>query len=111
MDVPHLILLVAFTARITNTGTRPARTAIDFVLHFRTARGVLRPKVFKLASRSIAPGGSVVVAGEPDAAGVPLLAHRPLVDGSAAAYVCRGFVCDRPVTTPEELTAALLLRP
>ena len=27
----------------------------------------------------------------------------------AAAYVCRGFVCDRPVTTPEELTAALLL--
>ncbi|MHC1558278.1 DNA alkylation repair protein [Actinomycetospora sp. C-140] len=52
---------VDFTARITNTGTRPARTAIDFVLHFRTARGELRPKVFKLASRSIAPGDTVVV--------------------------------------------------
>ncbi|MBW0118301.1 thioredoxin domain-containing protein [Pseudonocardia abyssalis] len=62
-------------------------------------------------ARRIAAGGTVVVAGEPDAAGVPLLADRPLVDGAAAAYVCRGFVCDRPVTTTAELTAALLLRP
>jgi uncharacterized protein YyaL (SSP411 family) len=58
-------------------------------------------------ARAIAPGGTAVVAGEPDAPGVPLLAHRPPVDGAAAAYVCRGFVCNRPVTTPEELTAAL----
>jgi len=62
-------------------------------------------------ARAIAPGGTVVVAGPPDAPGVPLLAHRPLVDGAAAAYVCRGFVCDRPVTAVEELTAALLLTP
>ncbi|ROR72758.1 thioredoxin domain-containing protein [Bogoriella caseilytica] len=51
--------------------------------------------------------GLVLTAGEPDAAGIPLLAQRPLVGGEAAAYVCRGFVCDRPVTTVEELTAAL----
>ncbi|HEV8562073.1 MAG TPA: thioredoxin domain-containing protein [Actinophytocola sp.] len=57
------------------------------------------------AARSAAPGGSVVLAGEPDAA--PLLADRPLVDGGAAAYVCRGYVCDRPVTTAAELTALL----
>jgi hypothetical protein len=56
-----------------------------------------------------APGGSVVLAGEPDAAGVPLLADRPLVDGAAAAYVCRGYVCDRPVTSAVDL-AALLAR-
>jgi len=62
-------------------------------------------------ARTLAPGGTVVVAGEPDAPGVPLLAHRPLVADAAAAYVCRGFVCDRPVTTPDELTAALLRRP
>jgi uncharacterized protein YyaL (SSP411 family) len=60
-------------------------------------------------ARHIAPGGTVVVAGAPDAPGVPLLADRPLVDGGPAAYVCRGFVCDRPVTTPEELTATLSL--
>jgi uncharacterized protein YyaL (SSP411 family) len=58
-------------------------------------------------ARLAAPGGSVIVAGEPDAPGVPLLADRPLVDGGAAAYVCRGFVCDRPATTPEALAAAL----
>ncbi|MFE2755163.1 thioredoxin domain-containing protein [Actinosynnema sp. NPDC059335] len=50
-------------------------------------------------------GGGVVVAGAPGSA--PLLADRPLVDGGAAAYVCRGYVCDRPVTSVADLTAAL----
>ena len=59
------------------------------------------------AARRLAPGGTVLLGGAPDASGVPLLADRPLVDGSAAAYVCRGFVCDRPVTSPDELAAAL----
>ncbi len=45
--------------------------------------------------------------GEPDSPGLPLLADRPLVDGRPAAYVCRGFVCDRPTSVPEELAAAL----
>jgi uncharacterized protein YyaL (SSP411 family) len=62
-------------------------------------------------ARRLAAGGTVVVPGRPDAAGVPLLAGRPLVDEAPAAYVCRGFVCDRPATTIEELTASLLLRP
>jgi uncharacterized protein YyaL (SSP411 family) len=39
--------------------------------------------------------------------GIPLLADRPTVDGRAAAYVCRNFACDRPVTTPDELAALL----
>lgn len=52
---------VAFTAEVTNTGTVPARTAIDYVVHFRKGRGVLRPKVFKLTSRTIAPGETVLV--------------------------------------------------
>ncbi|GAA1602327.1 thioredoxin domain-containing protein [Actinoplanes couchii] len=50
-----------------------------------------------------APGGSVIVTGEPDRAGVPLLAGRPLREGAATAYVCRGFVCEHPVTTAAEL--------
>jgi uncharacterized protein YyaL (SSP411 family) len=56
---------------------------------------------------SARPPGAVVVSGEPDAAGVPLLADRPLVDGAPAAYVCRGMVCDRPVTSADELLRAL----
>ncbi len=58
-------------------------------------------------ARREAAGGTVVVAGPPSAgAGVPLLAGRDLVDGHAAAYVCHGFVCDRPVTTGDEVAAA-----
>jgi uncharacterized protein YyaL (SSP411 family) len=59
------------------------------------------------AAWRLAPPGAVVVAGRPDAAGVPLLAHRPLRDGTSAVYVCRNFVCDAPVTTEEQLAAAL----
>jgi uncharacterized protein YyaL (SSP411 family) len=54
-----------------------------------------------------APPGAVIVAGEPDAPGVPLLVGRPVRDGAATAYVCRGFVCDAPVTTVDELVAKL----
>jgi uncharacterized protein YyaL (SSP411 family) len=59
------------------------------------------------AARRLAPPGAVVVVGPPDRAGAPLLAQRPMVDGRPTAYVCRGFVCDRPVTTVEELTDTL----
>jgi uncharacterized protein YyaL (SSP411 family) len=39
--------------------------------------------------------------------GIPLLEGREPVDGAAAAYVCEHFVCKAPVTTPDELAAAL----
>ena len=65
-----------------------------------------RAPLLAVAHRS-APGGAVVVASTPEAAGVPLLADRPLVDGEAAAYVCRGYVCDRPVTTSGDLVENL----
>ena len=37
----------------------------------------------------------------------PLLAERPLVDGAPSAYVCEGYACKQPVTTPDALTALL----
>jgi len=58
-------------------------------------------------ARRTAPGGTVIIAGRPDADGVPLLASRPLVSESAAAYVCRGYVCDRPSVSAHELQLAL----
>jgi uncharacterized protein YyaL (SSP411 family) len=54
-----------------------------------------------------APPGAVVVVGRSDQPGVPLLASRPPVDGRPTAYVCRGFVCDRPVTAEADLVALL----
>jgi uncharacterized protein YyaL (SSP411 family) len=51
--------------------------------------------------------GLVLAHGVPDAPGTPLLAGRPLVDGRPTAYVCRGFVCDAPVTDVAALRAQL----
>ena len=62
--------------------------------------------LLEVVRRSPSPG-LVHAHGEPDAAGIPLLEQRPLVGGHAAAYVCRGFVCDAPVTDAAALSAAL----
>jgi uncharacterized protein YyaL (SSP411 family) len=41
----------------------------------------------------------VLAGGMPDAAAeIALLKDRPMIGGKATAYVCRGFVCDAPVT-------------
>ena len=68
-------------------------------------------------ARSSSSPGMVVLTGPADQGGsagaaddasvLPLLAGRGLVDGQAAAYVCRGMVCDRPVTTAAELRSLL----
>jgi uncharacterized protein YyaL (SSP411 family) len=64
-----------------------------------------------------APPGAVLALGDgtlpigtgPAGSGavVPLLEGRGLVDGAPAAYVCRQFTCQAPVTTPEQLREAL----
>jgi uncharacterized protein YyaL (SSP411 family) len=57
-----------------------------------------------------APPGAVLAVGDGTDSGpatVPLLAGRGLVDGAAAAYVCRNFACQLPVTDPAGLRAAL----
>ncbi len=55
-----------------------------------------RPDLERLARLATAPGAVVVTSG-------------PLARGRAAAgvYVCRGFVCERPATTVEEVRAQL----
>ncbi|MFY9336591.1 MAG: hypothetical protein WAO90_11420, partial [Mycobacterium sp.] len=57
------------------------------------------------AARRMAPGGTVVVGGTVDSS--PLLAGRDRVRGADAAYVCRGRVCDLPVTDVAELAEML----
>jgi uncharacterized protein len=56
-------------------------------------------------ARRLAPGGTIVVGGPVDSS--ELLAGRDRVDGADAAYVCRGRVCDLPVTSGSQLAAAL----
>jgi uncharacterized protein len=56
-------------------------------------------------ARRLAPGGAIVVGGEADSS--ELLVGRDRVGGADAAYVCRGRVCDLPVTSTGDLAAAL----
>ena len=65
--------------------------------------------VLEATARRAAAPGAVVAVGDPDAQDpwAALLAERPAVDGRPAAYVCRAFVCARPVTSPEDLQLLL----
>jgi uncharacterized protein YyaL (SSP411 family) len=50
----------------------------------------------------------LVLAGGPEGTERPeLMRERPALEGRPAAYVCENFTCQRPVTRPEELAAAL----
>jgi uncharacterized protein YyaL (SSP411 family) len=63
------------------------------------------------AARAAAGPFTTIAVGDPtdtqptDAA--PLLTGRPLVDGAPAAYVCKNFTCDAPITDPAAVADAM----
>ncbi|MEV7418212.1 thioredoxin domain-containing protein [Streptomyces sp. NPDC089919] len=63
-------------------------------------------RLHRTALLGTAPG-AVVAVGEPGGEEFPLLADRPLVEGRAAAYVCRHFVCAAPTTDDRALAREL----
>ncbi|MDP1878626.1 MAG: N-acylglucosamine 2-epimerase, partial [Actinomycetota bacterium] len=67
----------------------------------------------RVALAATSPGAVVALGDEETGAtdGVPLLRDRPPIDGMAAAYVCRGFTCEAPTTSPERLAALIGTRP
>jgi len=66
----------------------------------------------QVARRSPSPGAVIAVADlAVGSASVPLLEGRTLVDGRPAAYVCRNFACERPVTDPPDLRQLVGGRP
>ncbi len=69
-----------------------------------------RTGVLHQAALHAAPPGAVLAVGDGEPGteeSVPLLAGRRPVDGAPAAYVCRNFTCQAPVTTPEQLRELL----
>lgn len=68
--------------------------------------GATGAELLRVARLSNSPG-LVIAHGVANAPGVALLADRPLVAGQPAAYVCRGFVCDLPITDAASLAAAI----
>ncbi|KAA1426088.1 thioredoxin domain-containing protein [Nocardioides antri] len=79
-----------------------AHTMLDGPLEVAVV-GPAGPDRDALADRARRLPGAVVVVADEASDAVPLLAGRTPVDGQPAAYVCRGFVCERPVTSPDEL--------
>jgi hypothetical protein len=68
---------------------------------------VVGPVGSEVARAALAPfQPSTVVAVGPSEE-VPLLAGKGLVDGRPAIYLCERFVCQAPVTEPEELSASV----
>jgi uncharacterized protein YyaL (SSP411 family) len=63
----------------------------------------------RAAWMSTSPGAVIAVSRDSDGpAWAPLLENRGAIDGLPTAYVCRQFVCLRPVTTVADLAAALI---
>ncbi|HKV86105.1 MAG TPA: thioredoxin domain-containing protein [Ktedonobacterales bacterium] len=69
----------------------------------RTQR-LLRATSGRYLPRAVLATGSGVTSSPDDP---PLLEGRGTIGGAPAAYVCRRFVCKRPVTDPDALTALL----
>ncbi|WP_069164615.1 thioredoxin domain-containing protein [Nocardia altamirensis] len=119
-DVDHAVPYRALAAQTLQRGAvvlaRAPRSAGQWLTVAEAAlRGPLQvaianeppsnPSELLTIARATAPGGTVILAAPPNSA--PLLADRPLLNGEPAAYVCRGTVCDLPVSTAAELRAAL----
>uniref|UniRef100_A0AAU2JTV5 DNA alkylation repair protein n=1 Tax=Streptomyces sp. NBC_00049 TaxID=2903617 RepID=A0AAU2JTV5_9ACTN len=47
---------LVFDYAVTNTGEHPAELVVDYVVHHTKANGTRTPKVFKLTTRTLAPG-------------------------------------------------------
>jgi uncharacterized protein len=69
-----------------------------------------RTRVLHRTALHAAPPGAVLALGDGTKEieeSVPLLVGRRQVDGAPAAYVCRQFTCQAPVTTPQQLRESL----
>ncbi|MGC5018438.1 thioredoxin domain-containing protein [Micromonospora sp. DT47] len=99
--------IVGRHARFTGYAATAGEALLSGPYEIAVATGDPAADALVAAAHRYAPPGAVVVAGRPDQPGVPLLADRPMVDGRPTAYVCRGFVCQRPVTSVDDLVAQL----
>ena len=68
-----------------------------------------RAALLEVVRRRFRPGAVLAASsGEVEAEPVvPLLRDRPLVDDQATAYLCRGFACQAPTTSPDGLAGQI----
>lgn len=104
-------VLAAKHARFAGWGLAVARAALDGPVEVAVVGPAGDPRteiLHREAYLADVPGLVVALShGEASNGEVPLLEGRQLIAGAPAAYVCRGFTCRLPVTTPEDLRAQL----
>ena len=84
-------------------------SALDFALAPPTEVAIVgdgAQEMLEVVWRTYRPN-DVVAASSGAAGGIALLESRESLHGTATAYVCRQFACERPVTSPEELQVLL----
>ena len=88
--------------RVAGGSLAAAVTMLDGPLEVAVV-GPAGPARAALETRALAIPGAVVVTADGARDDIPLLIGREPVNGQPAAYVCRNFVCERPVTSPDEI--------
>jgi uncharacterized protein len=95
--------LMSRAPRFAGWSLAAAATMADGPLEIAVV-GPAGPERDALAAAARRRPGAVVLVADGPRDDLPLLADRTAVDGRPAAYVCRGFVCERPVTDPALLS-------
>jgi len=83
-----------------------ALSAMEFYLSPVKEIVILGEKGNELQRQAFAeflPNKVIVLSEEANARSLPPLADREMINGKATAYVCENFVCQRPVTSVEDL--------
>jgi uncharacterized protein YyaL (SSP411 family) len=76
--------------------------AVEVALVGDVGAGGLR-ELAAVAGQRYVPSRVMVAGTASELPDLPLMTDRPAMDGKPTAYVCRGYVCERPVTRPDEL--------
>jgi uncharacterized protein YyaL (SSP411 family) len=102
--------IAARFARAAGTGLEVAEAVLAGPAEIAVVGGPddERTRALHQTALHAAPPGAVLALGDGTPSDIPLLEGRGPVDGAPAAYVCRQFTCQAPVTTPAELRDALV---
>jgi uncharacterized protein len=109
----NVLRLIASQIRRYPQGFGRALSALEFYLSEKKEIVVVGPKgneIERAIAKNYLPHSILITSADPDsdAEAMPLLRGKTMIDDQPTAYVCENFVCQRPVTTVDELLPQIL---